>query len=148
MIQSNLDRHRSIIITKKNEKCSTSIYLASRLDYCFFCQLQRKLGLFKKVFMLVALVNHSLCWRLVYTSGAPLITSLVSWGTQPQLTRVHNFKHFPSQALWISKGIQISHVQLLSHPRLPVQFQAYSNPMSTFPIGNFESMNAKLNVKN
>ena len=94
---------RSITITKKNEKCSTSIYLVQRLDYCFFCQLQRKLGLFQKVFMLVALVNHSLCWRLVYTSGAPLITSLVSWGTQPQHTRVHNFKHFPSQAFWISK---------------------------------------------
>ena len=103
MIQSNLDRHRSIIIIRKNEKCSTSIYLAQRLDYCFFCRLKRKLGLFKKVFMLVALVNHSLCWRLVYTSGAPLITSLVSWGTQPQLSRVHNFKHFPSQALWILK---------------------------------------------
>ena len=55
-----------------------------------------------KVFMLVALVNHSLCWRLVYTSGAPLITSLVSGGTQPQLTRGHNFKYFPSQDLWIS----------------------------------------------
>ena len=53
--------------------------------------------------MLVALVNHSLCWRLVYTSGAALITSLVSRGTQPQLTRAHNFKHFPGQAFRISK---------------------------------------------
>ena len=35
-------------------------------------------------------LNHSLCWRLVYTSGALLITSLVSRGTQPLLTRTTN----------------------------------------------------------
>ena len=103
MIQSNLDRHaQSQLLRKMKNAAQAYIWFRGQIIVSF-CQLQRKLGLFKKVFMLVALVNHSLCWRLVYTSGAPLITSLVSWGTQPLPTRVHNFKHFPSQALWISK---------------------------------------------
>ena len=41
-------------------------------------------------FICVVWLNHSLCRRLVYTSGALLITSLVSRGTQPLLTRTTN----------------------------------------------------------
>ena len=35
--------------------------------------------------------------------GAALITSLVSGGTQPQLTRAHNFKRLPYQPTKISQ---------------------------------------------
>ena len=83
--------------------------------------------------------------------GAALITSLVSGGTQPQLTRAHNFKRLPYQPTKISQLKVFGFLAILFQaPNLTVCDFYISKLLKVFvfmkPISNFQFFGCLMHI--